>query len=41
MSHDEKIKTVTYIAAAICFGIGSSSVSHALSVAEITSAKIN
>jgi hypothetical protein len=40
MSTESKIKIVTYIAAAVLFGVGSSAVSHALSGADIKPAKI-
>lgn len=40
MLTESKIKIVTYMAAAVLFGVGSSAVSHALSAADITSAKI-
>lgn len=40
MLTESKIKIVTYIAAAVFFGVGSSAVSHALSAADISSAKI-
>jgi len=40
MLTESKTKIVTYIAAAVLFGVGSSAVSHALSAADITSVKI-
>lgn len=40
MSSDSKTKIVTYIAAAILFGVGSSAISHAVNSSEVTTAKI-